>query len=493
VGLAASILVSFFLAPFVVRSLGSTWYGVWAVVMQFTGYLYLLDFGVRESLIRYTSKYVARQQSRQLNQILTVAVVVYGAMTALALVATIALTWLLPRLLQFDDDVSVDLRWAIALVGATVAQALIFNVFSGVVLGMQRWVESNAIGIIFMLVRTLLIVLALRAGHGILALATIQLSIALASGLLTAAFARHVLAAAGSRMQLVRMTRRRFQVLAKRVLAYGGFVFLTNIGQKVIVASDAIIISAFLPVVNVAYYAVAGTLIEPLRSLLASTAHVFVPVASELHSAGRTSQVGDVMTTGSKVILVVALPVAATFAALGTEFIRLWMGKEFSVPSGEVLAILGVATLLSVPSFVTGMVLYGISKHHLTAYLKLGEALINILLSVLLIKRFGIVGVAYGVAIPHVIVSAFLLPMLACRAIDMPISKFYTEAFARPLLAGIPFVLAVFWLRENVRFNGLVMFFGAIALLCLIYLGLVAWIAVTPQERAWVLKRLRFH
>jgi len=37
------------------------------------------------------------------------------------------------------------------------------------------------------------------------------------------------------------------------------------------------------------------------------------------------------------------------------------------------------------------------------------------------------------------------------------------------------------------------MFFGAIALLCLIYLGLVAWIAVTPQERAWVLKRLRFH
>ena len=63
-GLAVGIVVSFFLSPFVVNKLGSTWYGVWAVASQFVGYLYLMDFGVRESVVRYTSKYAARRNPR---------------------------------------------------------------------------------------------------------------------------------------------------------------------------------------------------------------------------------------------------------------------------------------------------------------------------------------------------------------------------------------------------------------------------------------------
>ena len=59
IGLIINIVVSFFLAPFVVNHLGADMYGIWAVAMQFTGYIYLMDFGVRDSLIRYTAKYRA--------------------------------------------------------------------------------------------------------------------------------------------------------------------------------------------------------------------------------------------------------------------------------------------------------------------------------------------------------------------------------------------------------------------------------------------------
>ncbi|MEQ8205984.1 MAG: hypothetical protein RIA65_07405, partial [Woeseia sp.] len=60
--LAVNIVISFFLAPFIVKSLGNTWYGIWVIMMQFTGYLYLLDFGVRESVIRYVSKFLASKE-----------------------------------------------------------------------------------------------------------------------------------------------------------------------------------------------------------------------------------------------------------------------------------------------------------------------------------------------------------------------------------------------------------------------------------------------
>ena len=58
-GLVVTTIISFTLAPIVVHSLGSVYYGVWTLLMQFTGYLWLFDFGVRESVIKYVAQYHA--------------------------------------------------------------------------------------------------------------------------------------------------------------------------------------------------------------------------------------------------------------------------------------------------------------------------------------------------------------------------------------------------------------------------------------------------
>ena len=66
--LLLNIIISFFLAPYVVHKLGNVYYGIWAIVMQFTGYMYLMDFGVRDAVIRYTSQLNAKNSGKQLNQ-----------------------------------------------------------------------------------------------------------------------------------------------------------------------------------------------------------------------------------------------------------------------------------------------------------------------------------------------------------------------------------------------------------------------------------------
>jgi O-antigen/teichoic acid export membrane protein len=489
--LIVNVAISFFLAPFVVNQLGSVWYGIWAVTMQFIGYLYLFDFGVRESVIRYTSKYVARGQGTQLNKVLRVAFSVYGAVTLLVLLVSGLLAWWAPGFLDLEPQYQADARWTIALTGATIAQSFFFNVFSGVVLGLQRWVVNNIIGIVIVLVRTALIVMALDAGHGIVMMALIQLGASLAVGIATWILSIRYLRQAGTPMRWVSLRARQFRALASRVFRYGFFVFLSNIGQKIIVASDAIIIAAFLPVASVTYYAIAGSLIDPLRSLLASTAHVFAPVASNLHALGKRNELGETLVAGSKLLLILALPVGLTFILLGEEFIRLWMGAEFARPSGEVLAILGAAIVASTPSFVSSMVLYGISRHDRNAYLKMAEAVVNLALCILLVRKLGIVGVAIGFAVPHVISSALVLPWMVCRAIDFPLPRFYGSVLTGPLLASVPFALLLLWMRSNHEFSGLVEFFAAIAGACVIYAMVAFFVALDARERAWVLGHLR--
>lgn len=486
--LAVNVAVSFFMAPFVVGKLGAQMYGVWAVTMQMTGYLYLLDFGVRESVVRYTSKYTARKQAGRLNRIITVALWVYGAVAALTLAVTGVFVWLAPDLFTYDPAFHAQARWTILIIGLTIAQTFVFNVFTGVMLGLQRWAVSNLINIGVALARAALIVTFLNLGYGIVALALIQFLAAIASGTVVWWLATGYLRQAGAAANIVRMPWRRFRALAWRVFGYGFFVFLSNVGQKIIVASDAIIIAVFLPLSSVTSYAIAGTLITSLQSLLGSTSFVFAPEASRLDAIGDRQRLGDVIVSGSKFVLVLALPVAITYMILGSTFISLWMGPEFSKSSGEVLTVLAGAVIVSAPSYVIGMVLYGISRHNIAAYLIMGEAAANLILSVVLVQRMGILGVALGTAIPRAIVAFIVLPVATCRAVGYPFTKFLKGTYQGPLMAAIPLVLTEIWVSRNVSFGGLTSFFGMVALLSTGYLLLIYWWALDRLERAWLLK-----
>jgi O-antigen/teichoic acid export membrane protein len=49
----ANLIVMFFLSPFVIHSLGLAAYGLWGVLNVLTGYMGVLDLGVRASTGRY--------------------------------------------------------------------------------------------------------------------------------------------------------------------------------------------------------------------------------------------------------------------------------------------------------------------------------------------------------------------------------------------------------------------------------------------------------
>ena len=52
-GHAANILVVFFLSPFVINNLGDQAYGIWVMLAGITGYLGLVELGVRGSTGRF--------------------------------------------------------------------------------------------------------------------------------------------------------------------------------------------------------------------------------------------------------------------------------------------------------------------------------------------------------------------------------------------------------------------------------------------------------
>ncbi len=481
--LSVNVGVAFFLSPFVVKSLGSVYYGIWALANQFIGYLYLLDFGVRESVIRYTSKYVARAQPQRLNQVLSTAIMLYVPIAVATVLMTLVVAWGVSDWFHIPEENAAEARIAVIFMGLTIAQTFVFNVFTGILQGLNRFDVGNTIGLGAVIVRTVLVVVLLSQGYKLAALAAVYFALAVAGGLLGAFYAIRLLREAGVRFRFHIPARRRLRALAGKIFGYGAFVLLNNIAQKIIFASDAVIIGAYLGVAKIAPYAIAGTLIDNLRSLMVSTAQVFSPLSSSLFAQRRTAEMGELLVRGGKLAVVVTLPIALTFALLGDVFVHLWMGDEFRVVAGQVLLVLGLTQIVSAPHYVVSSVMYGMSQHHILGYLRICEAVANLVLSILLVRKFGVVGVAIGTAISHLIVAAGILPFLISARLKMRVSQYWWGIYGRTSLASLPFLAGLFLMREWVTLSNLFQFFGCIALLCVIYAASIWFMALTSTER----------
>lgn len=451
--------------------------------MQFTGYLYLMDFGVRESIVRYTSRFNAKGYKTILNQILSTALVLYSFIALVSLLFVAVSAWFFPTLFGISPELENEVRLVVLISGLTVSQAFIFNVFSGILMGLHRAYLANFFNILISLIRAGLIVYFLGAGYGIVALSAIQLFIGFCTGIVLLFLALRMLNQADLKFNFILRGRKRFSAIARRLFNYSIFVFVNNIASKVIFATDAIVIGIFLPVSQVTFYAIPGSLIGYLRQLMTASSYVFNPVTSHYAALGKQHQVRSVLSSGSRFNLFVGFPVAITYILLGTEFIGLWMGEEYADQSGAVIVVLGIAQLLTLHEYTLLGVLYGLSKHKVLAYWRIGEAVINLLLSIVLIQYYGLIGVAYGTAIPHIFIALVFLPLYARKACGISLSEYWLASFVRPVLGILPYVFAVWWVKENVEIASLGKFFIYIAMFSIAYVLIAFFIVLLPNER----------
>src|SRR5205085_8711262 len=148
------------------------------------------------------------------------------------------------------------------------------------------------------------------------------------------------------------------------------------------------------------------------------------PAISSAHATGDTKGVEHMTLTGNRLSSLLAFPICAILIFFGRELIGLWVGPKFEA-SYPILVILCVPMSLYVSQFGSTRMLYGVGRHKALAKILFAEGAANLLLSLVLAPRFGIVGVAWGTAIPLAVTSLVLLPMLSCRAMGSSLTRYW--------------------------------------------------------------------
>jgi O-antigen/teichoic acid export membrane protein len=477
VAILVNVVLSFVLAPITVASLGNVYYGIWTLLMQFTGYLWLFDFGVRESVVKYVAQHHASDAPDRLASTVHTAVAIYSFVALAAMGGSVALAVALPYFFNIPAEAVTTARITTLLAGATVAQSFVFNVYVGVLMGLEKFYLMARLGVIFGIVRAIVIFALLSAGYGIIPLALVQFFVTLASNLIV--YRMCVAQLPYVSLRWIRPAREQ----AMTLLNYGKYVLVSNLGDKIVFATDSIVIGIFLPISAVTYFAIGSSLIDYLRSFIMSLGTLLNPLSSSLEARNHKDTIGLVVVSSAKFMVILGLPVCIGFIVLGQLFIDLWMGAEYGGPAGQVLAILAAGHLVGLPYYTISGVLHGLGRHRIIALSRVFEGVANLLLSLFLVTSYGLVGVALGTVIPHVIVVCVILPLFLPRILSINLRDYYASTYARTFVASIPFWIACWFIGTVVRPQNLVTFGAAVSIAMPAYLIPCWFVALTPSER----------
>src|SRR5438874_10869077 len=120
-GMAVAMLAGLLVAPLLVRRLGDTTYGLWILMGSLTSYFGLLDLGVRGSVGRNIAYHRARHDMAGVNATLSTALALLCAAAVVALVGTLVLLAVFPRVFDVRAADAAGCRLALLLVGVNVA------------------------------------------------------------------------------------------------------------------------------------------------------------------------------------------------------------------------------------------------------------------------------------------------------------------------------------------------------------------------------------
>jgi O-antigen/teichoic acid export membrane protein len=124
------------------------------------------------------------------------------------------------------------------------------------------------------------------------------------------------------------------------------------------------------------------------------------------------------------------------------------VGARYVAASYPVLLVLLFPMTFSLAQAASPRILYGMARHKPLAWVSLMESIANLILSIVLIRPFGIVGDAAGTAIPLTCTTLYFMPRHLCRLLNVPIGAFLREAYTLPLLLCVPQVAVLLFMRH---------------------------------------------
>ena len=428
-----SIAVAFWMLPFLVSHLGMHSYGLWVAIGSLTANYYLLDVGLASAVTRNVAGALATNDSQRANQVINTALWIYLIIAAVVVLCAIGMAFAAQLFIDRADDIA-SVRQAVLITGLTLAFHFPFNALSGIIQARARYDLLTIAQVATLVFQTSATVVLIRGGHGIVALAWIGAASAILSNYLYLRIARSLF----TDLKLHRSFVNR--PTARSLFGYSTWSFVAQLADQARSGIDPLVVGHVRGAEQITRYSVGSRPVDYILQLLYRATNTVTPVLTRLLSQGKAQDTHAAISMLLKINVVLVVFGAGALITLVHNFLTRWMGAGYDT-SATVAIILVVAKSFEFIVTPLDSLLYAAAKHKCLSLILLADGALNVGISLILGAKYGLVGVAFGTAVPLIVFRILVFVPLTARITAIPL-RTIVAAIARPGALGV-FIMTV--------------------------------------------------
>jgi len=404
-----TILVGLWLTPFTLRFLDREAYAVFALASDLLMWLTLLDLGISAGLNVQVAKLTGKPDQEILNKLASTAFYTQAIVAAGMLVVGFCLAVVFPHFFEVRIDLQQSSTQLMALLVVGSAINMAAQTFSSLLVAHQQLYMDNLIRLSLIGLRTVLTVLLLNEGMGLVSLGWANLAAIIITSILAVLRVHRLLPGLQIRLRNFSKDTLRGTGSLGIWFSLGGLagIFIYNLDRAVTGKIVSLQMVTTL-VLTSRIYVLSGGLLQQITN----TAR---PMLGQFFGAKQSSKAQQLyrqlflVSTGGAVVM------SASLWAGNEKFVSWWVGIQNygGQPMDTVLALNLILLCWVLPNRVT--LAAGLAYVPQHAIARVIEGILNLSLSLFMGFRFGVLGVLLGTTLACLMTSTWYLPILTAR------------------------------------------------------------------------------
>lgn len=428
--IVVNTIYGLYITPYIISQLGDSSYGVYKTINSMSSSFLVLDLGIGSMMLRYVSKFCAEKDTKRLQNFIAMCFVQAGV---LALGVAGVMACFLPFLSGLFDKglTSEEIKLAtrlFELLMVNVAMHIFENAMNGAITGCNRFTFANGAKLARIVLRMILIYVLLKIDSRaeiIILIDIVLTAIYLISEWIYLRASIHI------KPHLYKWEKGLF----KESFGYSILMFLQSIAGIFNSNLDNVVIAAYVGSIAVSVYSIGLQLYNMLEQFATSFSNVMLPAIMKkvVHGASNKELEDSVIKVGRLQFMMVGCAICG-FAILGKDFIRLWLGESY-LDAYSIALILMIPTSIPLIQNVCLSILRAKNKITFRTYAMIAMSIINLILTVILVKRIGYMGALIGTVIGLIAVNVIAMNIYYVKVIHLNIFRIFRYILRRTALS----------------------------------------------------------
>lgn len=481
-----SLGVSFFLTPYLLRTLGKETYSFYPLANNFVSYMTIVTLALNSMASRFITIEIVQKHEQKAHTYFSSVFFANVLLSLILLVPMALIVAFVDTVLKVPADVVGDVRLLFALVFTSMLVNLIFSVYGIATFARERMDLRAYREIGYNVLRAgMFVALFWLFKPSIVFLGVVAVATAVMNGLVQLGFTRYL-------MPDYRVRLREFEWKSVFELVRSGvWNSVNNLGSVLTMSLSVLLANEFLGPAASGDLSIVQTLPQFMTTVISAVYGVLLARIATEYARGDKDNTRRCVTDMQKVLGFFGTLPCVLIMAYGAEFFSLW------VPQEDAAYLQSLSVITCVPVLIHSMMwtVYGLNvtnnKIRVPALVLIGVGVLSVLITLVLLRytsagAYAVVGVSAAL---NGLFYLFFIPIYAARKMEYPARTFYPHILRSLLFAGL---LALTCLPVKALFGARIGtwpgFFAAGILSAVLGAALYLLVVCTKRERAMVLQ-----